>query len=175
MCGAFGSRAAQFFAALGFWVATIGVNISANSISFATDITSLFPRYLTIFRCSILAGLLCWITNPWRIVTDAPTFYNFLGAYPCFLAPVATILATDFYLVKKGKVDVRQFYEPRGIYSYFYGFNLRAIGAWICAFAPNLPSFAHAVDPHNPNVQPFTYFFRCVTEPFPRPDFYCLS
>lgn len=158
LCGAFGSRAAQFFSAFGFFLATVSVNLSANSISFATDITSLFPRYLTIFRCSILAGVLCWATCPWKIVTDAPTFYNFLNSYPVFLAPVACIIATDFFLVKKGKVDVRQFYEPHGVYSYFYGFNLRAIAAWICAFAPNLPSFAHAIDPTNPNVEPYTYF-----------------
>jgi len=40
--------------------------------SFATDITSVMPRYLTIFRCSALAGLLCWATCPWRIVNNAP-------------------------------------------------------------------------------------------------------
>lgn len=42
---------------------------------------------------------------------------------------------------------------------YFYGFNLRALGAWLFAFAPNLPSFAHAVDPSNPDVFPWLYKF----------------
>ncbi|GAA6021271.1 hypothetical protein JCM10207_002599 [Rhodosporidiobolus poonsookiae] len=149
LCAVFDSRAAQFFSAF----------CCANSISFATDITSIFPRYLTIFRCSVLAGILCWATNPWHIVTDAPSFVSFLGAYPVFLAPVATILATDFFVVRRGKVDVRQLYEPKGIYSYFYGVNFRAIAAWIFAFAPNLPSFAHAVMPSNPNPQPYTYMF----------------
>ncbi|BGP10728.1 putative permease C29B12.14c [Rhodotorula toruloides] len=159
LCALFDSRAARFFAGLGWFISTIGVNISANSISFATDITSVMPRYLSIFRCSVLAGILCWATNPWRIVTDAPQFYSFLSSYPVFLAPVATILATDFYIVRKGKVDVRQFYDPEGIYRYFHGVNLRAVIAWIFALAPNLPAFAHAVDPKNPNPQPYTYYF----------------
>ncbi|BGO94861.1 hypothetical protein NBRC10512v2_006654 [Rhodotorula toruloides] len=159
LCALFDSRAARFFAGLGWFSSTIGVNISANSISFATDITSVMPRYLSIFRCSVLAGILCWATNPWRIVTDAPQFYSFLSSYPVFLAPVATILATDFYIVRKGKVDVRQFYDPEGIYRYFHGVNLRAVIAWIFALAPNLPAFAHAVDPKNPNPQPYTYYF----------------
>ncbi|GAA5928883.1 hypothetical protein JCM1841_001285 [Sporobolomyces salmonicolor] len=137
----------------------LGVNISANQMSFATDITSLLPRYLTIFRASILASTLCWATNPWKIVTNAPSFVAFLGAYPVFLAPVATILATDFYLICKRKVDVREFYDPHGIYRYTYGFNFRAIGAWISALAPSLPAFAHAVDASNPDVQPYTYYF----------------
>ena len=67
--------------------------------------------------------------------------------------------ATDFFLIKKQKVDIREFYNPRGIYMYFYGFNLRALGAWLFAFAPNLPSFAHAVDPSNPDVFPWLYKF----------------
>jgi hypothetical protein len=59
------------------------VNISANQISFATDITALMPRYLTIFRCSILASILCWATNPWRIVTNATgTSPSYLSAHP---------------------------------------------------------------------------------------------
>ncbi|CEQ42610.1 SPOSA6832_04443 [Sporobolomyces salmonicolor] len=153
----------KFFAAFAWMVMTLGVNISANQISFATDITSLLPRYLTIFRASILASMLCWATNPWKIVTNAPSFIAFLGAYPVFLAPVATILATDFYLIRKRKVDVREFYDPNGIYRYTYGFNLRAIGAWICALAPNLPAFAHAVDASNPDVQPYTYYFSWCT------------
>ncbi|GAA5900393.1 hypothetical protein JCM8208_005349 [Rhodotorula glutinis] len=159
LCALFDSRAARFFSAFSFIVSTIGVDLSANSLSFATDITALAPRYLTIFRCSILAGILCWATNPWRIVNNAPSFYNFLSAYPVFLSPVATIMATDFFLVKKQKVDIREFYNPHGIYVYFYGFNLRALGAWLFAFAPNLPSFAHAVDPSNGDVFPWLYKF----------------
>ncbi|TNY18373.1 permease for cytosine/purines, uracil, thiamine, allantoin-domain-containing protein, partial [Rhodotorula diobovata] len=159
LCALFDSRAARFFSAFSFFMATISVNVTANSVSFATDITSVMPRYLTIFRCSALAGLLCWATCPWRIVNNAPSFYNFLGAYPVFLAPVAAIMATDFFLIKKQKVDIREFYNPQGMYRYFYGFNLRALGAWLFAFAPNLPSFAHAVNAANPDVQPYTYHF----------------
>jgi len=36
-------------------------------------------------------------------------------------------------------------YNPAGKYSYSYGINWRAFAAWICALAPNLPSFAHAI------------------------------
>ncbi|GAA5886534.1 hypothetical protein JCM6882_001678 [Rhodosporidiobolus microsporus] len=159
LCGVFDSRAAQFFSAFGFWVSTIGVNISANSVSFATDICSIAPRYLTIFRTSILAGILCWATCPWKIVTDAPSFISFLSSYPVFLAPIATILATDFFVVRRGKVDVRQLYDPKGVYAYKFGCNWRAFAAWIFAFAPNLPSFAHAIDASNPDPQPWTYMF----------------
>jgi NCS1 family nucleobase:cation symporter-1 len=63
-----------------------------------------------------------------------------------FLAPVATILATDFFIIRRGKIDVRELYNQHGIYSYSYGVNWRAFAAWICALAPNLPAFAHAIN-----------------------------
>ncbi|GAA6009146.1 hypothetical protein JCM11491_005769 [Sporobolomyces phaffii] len=159
LCALFDSRAARFFASFAWVVMTIGVNLSANQLSFATDVTSLLPRYITILRGSILASILCWATCPWRIVNDAPSFVAFLGAYPVFLSPIATIMAVDFYIIRKGRVDVREFYEPNGIYRYTAGVNFRPFLAWILALGPNLPAFAHAIDPTNPNVQPYTYRF----------------
>ncbi|GAA5847135.1 hypothetical protein JCM3766R1_001721 [Sporobolomyces carnicolor] len=159
LCALFDSRAARFFSSFAWVVMTIGVNLSANQLSFATDVTSLCPRYVTILRGSIFASILCWATNPWKIVTDAPSFLAFLGAYPVFLAPIATIMSVDFYVVRKGRVDVREFYEAQGIYRYVYGINPRAFAAWIFALAPNLPAFAHAIDAANPDVQPYTYRF----------------
>jgi NCS1 family nucleobase:cation symporter-1 len=76
---------------------------------------------------------------------------------------------TDWYVVRRGKVDVRELYEPKGIYSYCYGFNLRAIGAWILAFAPNIPGFAHSINANNPDVNPWTYSASfLLPSPFPR-------
>lgn len=45
-----GGRAAAFFAALSWYIAQVGTNITANSISAANDLTVLFPRYVNIFR-----------------------------------------------------------------------------------------------------------------------------
>lgn len=90
LCQLFGSRAAQFFSAFVFWVATIGVNISANQISFATDITSILPRYLTIFRCSILASLLCWVS----IHLTTPPFCDWSLPFGCRPQAPRGLLAT---------------------------------------------------------------------------------
>ncbi|GAA5832194.1 hypothetical protein JCM11251_004274 [Rhodosporidiobolus azoricus] len=154
-----GARAAKFFASLMFLLSAIGVNISANSISFATDVTGLIPRYFTILRATIAAGILTLAINPWQIVNGSSSFYNFIGAYPCFLAPIAMIMLVDFFVIRRGNVDVRDLYNPDGPYKYFYGVNLRGYAAWIIALAPNLPGLAHAVDPSNPDVQPYTYYF----------------
>ncbi|KAJ3520076.1 hypothetical protein NM208_g13868 [Fusarium decemcellulare] len=154
----FDNRAVKFFTSFGFIVGSIGSNVSTNCISFATDITSIWPRYITIFRAALFASILCFAMNPWKIVTNAPSFVAFLGAYPAFLAPVATIMVVDWYLVRKGKVHIIELYDLKGKFYYRYGFNWRAIVAWVVSFAPNLPAFAHAVNPKNPNVQPYTWY-----------------
>ena len=48
--GGSGGRAAAFFASLSWYVAQVGTNITANSISAANDLTVLFPRYINIKR-----------------------------------------------------------------------------------------------------------------------------
>lgn len=110
-----------------------------NSISFATDVTGLFPRYFTIMRATIAAGILTLAINPWQIVNNGGSFFNFIGAYPAFLAPVAMIMLVDWFAVRKGNVDIRDLYNPKGPFAYTYGFNWRAYAAWIISLAPNLP------------------------------------
>ena len=44
LIGRWDNRAAQFFAAFTFFLATLGTNISANSLSAANDMTILCPR-----------------------------------------------------------------------------------------------------------------------------------
>jgi len=44
-----GGRAAAFFCATAFLIASIGVNISANSISVATDLTALLPKVFLVY------------------------------------------------------------------------------------------------------------------------------
>jgi NCS1 family nucleobase:cation symporter-1 len=82
------SRAARFFAAFSFALAALGVNISANSLSAANDLTALFPRYVNIRRGQLLCAILCWALVPWKILASAGNFLNFMAAYAVFLGPM---------------------------------------------------------------------------------------
>ena len=56
-------------------------------------------------------------------------FVNTLGA---ILAPVFGIMITDYYIIKKQKIDVNAlFNEGKGKYWYNDGFNLKGMVAWI--------------------------------------------
>jgi NCS1 nucleoside transporter family len=82
------SRACRFFAAFSFALAALGVNISANSLSAANDLTALFPKYINIRRGQIITAVLAWALVPWKILESAGSFLNFMSAYAVFLGPM---------------------------------------------------------------------------------------
>lgn len=61
------NRAAQFFAALCWMFAVIGTNISANSVSFANDLSLWFPKYVNARRGAYICCILCIASTPWNI------------------------------------------------------------------------------------------------------------
>jgi NCS1 family nucleobase:cation symporter-1 len=143
-----GGRAAAFFAALSWYIAQVGTNITANSISAANDLTVLFPRYVNIKRgCVIAAVIGGWVIVPWKILSSASTFLSFMGGYAVFLAPMAGIIASDYWLVKRQHIDVPALYDPNGRYRYNkLGINPRAFFAFFLAVGPLLPGLAYSIN-----------------------------
>lgn len=84
------NRAAAFFASFSFFLATLGTNISANSLSAANDMTVLFPSYINIRRGQVICALIGgWVLCPWEILASAPGFLSFISGYTVFLGPFA--------------------------------------------------------------------------------------
>lgn len=143
-----GGRAAAFFCATAFLIASIGVNISANSISVATDLTALFPKYINIRRGQYLCAILgAWCMTPWNILASAESLLNFMDGYTIWLAPISGILICDYWIVHKEMLSVPEMYDVQGIYRYNkWGTNWRAAVAFLVGFAPLLPGFAASVN-----------------------------
>jgi NCS1 nucleoside transporter family len=140
------SRACRFFAAFSFALAALGVNISANSLSAANDLTALFPQYVNIRRGQLLCAVLCWALVPWKILASAGNFLNFMSAYAVFLGPIAAIMVWDFWWIHKRKYNTLALYQPHSIYRYTYGVNWRAVIAFIVGVAPSLPGFINSIN-----------------------------
>ncbi|KAJ2915121.1 hypothetical protein MD484_g5316, partial [Candolleomyces efflorescens] len=145
------NRAAGFFASFTFALATLGTNISANSLSAANDLTALFPRYINIKRgqviCAFVGG---WALCPWEILASAPRFLTFMAGYTVFLGPFAAIMVVDYWLIHGGKVNVVAMYDPHGIYRYWNGINWRAAVALLVSVTPNLPGLIHNINAQIP-------------------------
>lgn len=146
-------RAGAFFVGFSWVVAQIGTNLSANVISCSNDMMSLFPKYINIRRGVIITTVTAgWIMVPWKIIHSASSLLSFMGGLGTFLAPIAAILAADFWIVKKRAIDVPSLYRARGRYRYNEaGINWRAAVAFAVSLGPNLPGMAASV---NPSLKP---------------------
>ena len=64
---------------------------------------------------------------PWKIVHSASSLLTFMSGLAIFLAPIAALLACDYWVVKKRNIDVPSLYRRRARYRYNkYGTNWRA-------------------------------------------------
>ncbi|KAF2168101.1 hypothetical protein M409DRAFT_21546 [Zasmidium cellare ATCC 36951] len=141
-------RCGAFFVGFCWVVAQIGTNLSANVISYANDMVSLFPKYISIRRGVIFATIIAgWAMVPWKIVSSAQSLLTFMAGLAIFLAPISAILACDYWLVKRRHIDVPSLYRRNKRYHYWHGFNWRAALAFLVSVTPNIPGLAQAVNP----------------------------
>lgn len=137
----------MFLGALAWSLGIVTTNITANSVSAANDMCSLAPKYINIQRGQLIAVTIgLWGFVPWKVLNSATNFLNFMAAYSIVLAPIAVLMAFDFFVIKRQVVDVAELYRPNGRYRFSKGWNWRAFVALICAVAPNLPGMAAAID-----------------------------
>lgn len=149
-----GDRAGVFFIAFAFAIAQLGTNISANSLSFGTDVTALMPRYLNIRRGLYLCALLALVVQPWNLLSSSSKFTTYLSAYSVFLSSIVGVITFDYYYVRRGYLKLTHLYSvtapedasQRSMYMYNkIGLNWRALVAYLCGILPNITGFVGAV------------------------------
>ncbi len=90
--------------------------LGANVVPFGADFMSLFPRWLNIKRGMWLCYILGVCTCPWQILATATGFLKFLNGYSIFLGPFLGMALTDYLVVGKGNVFVKDLYKVGGRY-----------------------------------------------------------
>ena len=128
-----GARAGMVFACLGMMLAIVITNAGSNSLPVGADVTGIFPRYLTIVRGQILCAALAPLLVPWKIIANAASFLTFLGSYTVFLMPICACMVVDYWVVRNGNLHVPSLYitTPSAPYTYYKGWNLRMLVAWL--------------------------------------------
>ncbi|OOG00775.1 hypothetical protein ASPCADRAFT_202602 [Aspergillus carbonarius ITEM 5010] len=136
-----------FVISTGFALAQLGTNISANSVSAGTDMTALLPRYLTIRRGSYICAAVGLCMCPWKLSSSSNQFTTYLSAYSIFLSSIAGPMVSDYYLVRKGYLRVKDLYSARSdsAYRYMFGFSWHAYASYLSGIIINIVGFAGAV------------------------------
>ncbi|WP_051585807.1 NCS1 family nucleobase:cation symporter-1 [Caldanaerobius polysaccharolyticus] len=113
-------------------IVTLTTNIAANVVSPAYDFTNLFPKWVDFKRGATITGIIGIIMMPWKLLADYSTYINnWLVGYSAFLGPIAGILITDYYLVRKCDLAVHDLYRLNGRYSFSNGYNWKAVGSLV--------------------------------------------
>jgi NCS1 family nucleobase:cation symporter-1 len=68
------------------------------------------------------------------------------------MGPLAGVMCSDYYLVRKRKLDIRALYQPHGLYHYDGGWNWRAYVAFFIPVSVLLPGLAHSIAPESVHV-----------------------
>jgi NCS1 family nucleobase:cation symporter-1 len=127
-------------------LATLATNIAANVVGPANDFAHLAPRRISFRIGGLMTGIIGIAIQPWKLVAD-PKGYIFvwLISYSALLGAVGGILITDYYLIRKTRLDLKGLYDKDGPYWYSGGFNPVALVALIVGIAPCVPGFLATV------------------------------
>ncbi|WP_413806597.1 NCS1 family nucleobase:cation symporter-1 [Streptomyces sp. OE57] len=144
--------------ALSFMVATVGINVVANFVSPAYDFANLAPKYLDFRRGGMITAVLAIVVMPWKLYSSPVVIQYFLGALGAFLGPLVAVILVDYYLVRRGHIEVDALFsaDKAGVYYYRKGFNPEAIIAFVPSAA--VSAVLALVDGFE-DVAPFSWVF----------------
>jgi NCS1 family nucleobase:cation symporter-1 len=145
--GGSGQRFGVFVIAAAFSLAQLGTNIAANSVSAGTDMTALLPRWLNIRRGGYICAAVGLAMCPYNLLTSSNMFTTYLSAYSVFLSSIAGVMVADYYLVRRGFLEVKELFDARrsGPYYFTGGWHWRAYAAYIAGILINVVGFVGAV------------------------------
>lgn len=108
-------------------IATLSTNIAANVIAPANAFSNLIPKKINFRTGGLITGIIGIIIAPWWLLNEISGFLIFVSG---LLGPVLAILITDYFLIRKKRLELAELYKENGIYSYKNtGFNSPAIVA----------------------------------------------
>jgi len=123
-------------------LATLSTNLAANVIAPATAFSNLFPKYISFRSGGIITGIIGIAICPWWLLGEIS---NILLAVSAFLGPVLGILLSDYFIIRRGKLNVRELYNPAGEYAFGgSGINAKAMLALILGVVAALTGYVYA-------------------------------
>jgi NCS1 family nucleobase:cation symporter-1 len=145
-------------ACLALLILTIAVNLMANFVAPVYALTNLFPKHLNFRKAAWVGGSIGLIILPWNLYNNPLVIVYFLGGLGALLGPLFGVVMADYWLLRRGRVNVPELYtdDPAGAYYYKKGVNPRAIIALVPAAAVALLiAFVPALE----GAAPFAWFF----------------
>ncbi|MGE0784044.1 MAG: NCS1 family nucleobase:cation symporter-1 [Sandaracinaceae bacterium] len=143
-------------------VATLTTNLAANVVAPSNGFSNLAPRRISFKTGGYITAGLGLAMFPWKILESSEGYvFTWLIGYSALLGPIAGILVSDYFFVRRTELDVPALFRAKGEYAYDGGWNWRAIVALVLGVLPNVPGFlaqAGAIESVHPVLaQIYTY------------------
>ncbi|GJE60953.1 NCS1 family nucleobase:cation symporter-1 [Methylobacterium trifolii] len=112
-----------------FIVATMGINIVANFVSPAYDISNLHPEKIDFRLGGLITSILSVLVCPWLFVQSPQAITVFVSIFGAILGPMFGIMVADYYIVKRQQVVLEDLYTmaPNGSLYFEGGWNRKAL------------------------------------------------
>jgi nucleobase:cation symporter-1, NCS1 family len=112
-----------------FIVATMGINIVANFVSPAYDISNLYPEKIDFRLGGLITSILSVLVCPWIFVSSPQAITIFVSIFGAALGPMFGIMVADYYLVKRQQIVLEDLYtlSPNGSLHFEGGWNRMAL------------------------------------------------
>lgn len=108
--------------------AQVASNTGQNLLPPGYVFANLFPGKLKYSTAVIIAGVIGLIIRPWVFEAHIPVI---LLTISCLLGPILGIMLSDYYLLRKRKLNVEELYDSDGQYKYKNNFNPAALIVFI--------------------------------------------
>lgn len=127
-------------------LATMTTNLAANVVAPANGFSNISPRRISFRMGGFITAGLGIAIMPWKLLETAGAYlFIWLVGYSSLLGPIAGILISDYFFVRRARLNTAAFYQRNEEYEYHSGWNLHAIAALVLGIAPNLAGFLTAI------------------------------
>lgn len=127
-------------------VATLTTNLAANVVSPANAFSNIAPRAISFKMGGYITAGLGIAMMPWKLLETAGDYlFLWLVGYSSLLGPIAGILISDYFFVRRTKLNTDALYRRGMNYEYVNGWNPMAIIALVLGVLPSLPGFLTAL------------------------------
>ena len=114
-----GSRGLVAIAELTAVVATLAMNIAANVVSPANDLSNLAPRRISFRTGGLITGILATLMMPWKLLENPSRYINgWLLGYSGGLGAIAGVLICDYWIIRRRRLVLADLYRRGGVYGY---------------------------------------------------------
>ena len=124
-------------AAFAFFAATIGINMVANFVPPAYDLANLIPSKINFRIGGLITAIVGFVIAALQVslIQDIEDIFKMVNTLGAILAPVYGIMITDYYIIKKQRIDINDLFSSKKSGKYYYdrGWNSKAFYGWVIA------------------------------------------